>query len=271
MTYDFHGEWNNAAAHHTNLLSSPEDTTDEGAKHSFDNSVKYYMDSLGVSAQKIIPGAAFYGKCWNNVQPVNGGLYQPGTFPVNGGFGNYSHLCKLENEGYKYYWDTVAMAPYLYSPDKKTFWTFDDPKSIALKARYVDAYNLGGLMFWETSGDDSACTLINTIYKRNMPDYMYDKNQNGVTIPLVKITKPLNNETFAAGSNLIINSVNEENGSPIMKAEFFGDGVSLGYTTKAPFDWAWFNLPKGKHRIKAIATDSKGNTAYSKEVEINVK
>lgn len=270
MTYDFHGVWNNAAAHHTNLLSDPADTTEMGMKHSYDKSVKYYVDSIGISSRKIIPGVAFYGKCWDNVEPANGGLYQPGTFAAHG-FGNYSLLCKLENEGYKYYWDTVAMAPYLYNPDKKIFWTFDDPKSVALKSRYADAYNLGGVMFWEISGDDSVSTLLNTIYKRNMPDYKYDKNQNGVTIPLIKITKPLNNDAFAAGSNLIIKAVNEENGSPIMKAEFFGDGISLGYATKAPFEWAWFNLPKGRHRIKAIATDSKGNTAYSKEVEINVR
>jgi len=47
MTYDFHGNWDKATAHHTNLLSSPNDTTDNGAKLSFNKTVKYFIDSWG--------------------------------------------------------------------------------------------------------------------------------------------------------------------------------------------------------------------------------
>ena len=102
MTYDFHGEWNNAAAHHTNLFSDPADTTEMGLKHSFDKSVKYYMDTIGISSQKIIPCVAFYGKCWGSVDSTNGGLYQPGTFAGHAGFGNYSLVSKLQKEGFTF-------------------------------------------------------------------------------------------------------------------------------------------------------------------------
>jgi Chitinase len=271
MTYDYHGFLNNATAHHTNLLSSSVDTTENGAKNSFDKSVKYFKDSLGVSSRKIIPGAAFYGKSWMNVDSTNGGLYQPATFSPDGGYGFYSKLSTLESNGYKYYWDSLAMAPWLYNQEKKIFWTFEDPKSIALKSRYVDAYNLGGLMFWELSGDDSAGTLLNTIYNRNMPDMKVNKNRNGTKVLTTRIIKPLRRDSILAGSNLIISTGEADKSSTIKKVEFYGDGVSLGYDTKAPFNWVWFNVPEGEHKIKVIATDYEGDTTISKEVELHMK
>jgi|YelNatPaOPRAMG01_1025707.scaffolds.fasta_scaffold01001_9 chitinase len=272
MTYDFHGSWDKVTAHHTNLLSSPEDTTDNGIKCSFDKSVKYFLDSLEVSNQKIIPGAAFYGKCWFNVDSVNGGLYQPGsdsTGVFTEAFGNYSNLCTLESKGYNYYWDSLAMAPWLYNPQKKIFWTYDDPKSIALKSRYVDSYNLRGLMFWEISGDDSAGTLVNTIYTRNMP-IIKRNNFDDKRIWSIKITSPIKGQTVKASSNLIINTSTTNSNYDITKVEFFVDDKSIGYDTKAPFDWVWFNTQKGSHKIKVIATDISGNKKSSKEVTVNI-
>jgi len=272
MTYDFHGNWNNATGHHTNLLSSPLDTTDNSARLSFDKSVKYFIDSLGVNSKKIIPGAAFYGKCWFDVDTVNGGLYQPGKDSAgvfSGGFGNYSNLCNLDSLGYIYYWDSLAMAPWLYNPAKKIFWTFDDTKSISLKSHYVDAYNLGGLMFWEISGDDSMGTLVNTIYTGNMPDIKNIKIVTEVNSSFVNITQPQNMDTISSSSNLIIET-NSQNNSSIIKVEFFVDSRSIGYTTKAPFDWVWFNTTEGKHEIKAKATDINGKEFTSKGIILNV-
>jgi chitinase len=37
--------------------------------------------------------------------------------------------------------------------DGTTFWTFDDPPVMAAKADYVKRNRLGGIMFWELSGD----------------------------------------------------------------------------------------------------------------------
>jgi chitinase len=273
MTYDFHGSWDKITAHHTNLLSSRIDTTDNGAKLSFNNTVKYFIDSLGVNGNKLVPGAAFYGKCWFNVDSVNNGLYQKGTDSagaLENNLGNFTSLCALDSNGYHYYWDTLAMAPYLYNPVKKIFWTFDDQKSIALKSRYVDAYNLRGIMFWEISEDDSTGTLLHTIYNRNMQDIKIKKTYHGKSYPSIKITQPHSADTFSAGSNIIINTSEIDKGSSVIKVEFFGDNVSLGYDTKAPFDWVWFNVPGGRHKIKATITDENGNRKTSKEVTVNI-
>ena len=273
MTYDYHGSWDKVTAHHTNLFSSPADTTDYNTQLSFDKTVHYFIDSLGINGSKLVPGAAFYGKCWFNVDSTNEGLYQPGkdsaSAPENY-LGNYSNFKSLQLNGCRYYWDTLAMAPWLYNSQKKIFWTFDDPKSITLKSRYVDAFDLRGLMFWEISGDDSAGSLVNTIYTRNMPDIKIDKARRGKSTPGINISQPRGAAEFSAGSNVIINTTETGRKSRIIKVEFFGDNVSLGYDTSAPFDWVWFNVSKGLHKIKAVATDENGNSKTSKIVTIKV-
>ena len=51
------------------------------------------------------------------------------------------------------YWDNRAQAPYLWNSAARVFISYDDPQSIALKARYVLQHRLGGVMFWELSQD----------------------------------------------------------------------------------------------------------------------
>jgi chitinase len=45
------------------------------------------------------------------------------------------------------------MAPYLWNRASRTFISYDDPRSIGIKAQYVKAHHLGGMMFWELSED----------------------------------------------------------------------------------------------------------------------
>ena len=184
------------------------------------------INQLGVSSYKIIPGAAFYGKYWVDVDSANHGLYQPakdssGIFKE--GFGNYYNLKNLGSMGYKYYWDTLALAPWYYNSKTKIFWTLDDPKSISLKVHYERAYNLGGIMCWEISGDDSAGTLINTMNTGKMPDIKVNDPHLGASKPLIEITSPINETSFTIGSNVIINTNAIDKDGTIIKVEYFGD------------------------------------------------
>jgi hypothetical protein len=124
-------------------------------------------------------------------------------------------------------------------------------------------------MFWEISGDDSAGTLVNTIYTRNMP-IIKRNNFDDKRIWSIKITSPIKGQTVKASSNLIINTSTTNSNYDITKVEFFVDDKSIGYDTKAPFDWVWFNTQKGSHKIKVIATDISGNKKSSKEVTVNI-
>ena len=269
MTYDYNGNWEVKTAHHTNLLTSPDDAPNNVIPHSFDRSVKYLLDILGIKSYKIVPGVAFYGKYWIDVDSINNGLYQPGKDSsgiFKPGFNKYSNLSTLHYEGYKYYWDTLAMAPWFYNHTEKIFWTYDDPKSISLKVHYERAYHLGGIMCWEISSDDSNGTLINTMYSGRMPDIKIDNPRLGKSKPVIGITSPNNNSIVSAGSNVIINTNETDKGGTVLKVEYFGDDKYLGYDTKVPFDWVWFNVNNGKHKIVVVATDNNGNQAISKPV-----
>jgi chitinase len=55
--------------------------------------------------------------------------------------------------GYSYYWDEEAQAPYLYNPARQSYITYDNERSAAAKARYVREKGLNGIMFWELRQD----------------------------------------------------------------------------------------------------------------------
>ncbi len=166
MTYDFRGAWSSLAGHHTNLCDSKYDPSERHT--SADATVRLYRDTFGVPAEKLMLGAAFYGKAWKNVGAQNHGLYQPGEGMAEGG-GNYRDLIGRLQQGYTRYWDESANAPWLYSEAERIFWTYDDPQSLALKAQYARHSGLGGIMFWEITGDDDQGTLVDSIYRGLQP------------------------------------------------------------------------------------------------------
>ncbi len=166
MTYDFRGAWSAETGHHTNLCNSALDPAPPERRLSADRTIRLYRDTFGVPPEKIVLGAAFYGHAWKGVPAQNHGLYQPGQ-EVEGGNGNYNILAGLP--GYTRYWDESAKAPWLYSAAEQTFWSYDDAQSLALKAQYAKHYRLGGVMFWEITGDDAQGTLVDTLYRGLQP------------------------------------------------------------------------------------------------------
>lgn len=255
MTYDYTNGFSTIINHHTNLLSPENDTTGTAAYFSLDYSIKLFRDTFGISPDKLVPGAAFYGRGWIVKDTAYNGIGQEGVKAI--GYNNFSNLSNIESF---FHWDNKAMAPYYFNPETKAFWTFDDEQSIALKMRYVDAYNLRGIMFWEIIGDSTG-TLVNTIYTRNMPEAEKDASDAEVARASFKIIEPLESSKFPSGYNIIINTDSGESG--IAKVEFFINGESIGYDTKAPFNWVWFNAKPGRHEIKAKAFSSSGKNIIS--------
>jgi chitinase len=44
--------------------------------------------------------------------------------------------------------------------------SYEDPQSIAIKAKYVIQKHLGGMMFWDLGQDDSKSTLLDAIHSQ---------------------------------------------------------------------------------------------------------
>ncbi len=155
MSYDLAGQGTPNSAHHTLLYSTPQQTV------STDYAVQYLLN-LGIPSNKIVVGAAFYGKVWENVPDTADGLYQPGKFK------NTAQYKRLVNEftpanGFNYYWDDVAKAPYLYNRAQKLFVTYDDKRSVQTKTQYVIDKKLSGIMFWQLMGDTFKDGLLEAI------------------------------------------------------------------------------------------------------------
>lgn len=275
MTYDLRSSWSKITGHHTNLFSTLSQERPGGMKESMDYAVRYFRDTLGVSSSKLVPGAAFYGRGWITDDTVDCGLYRQGKVASESGYSYYSVLSQLTSQGYCYNWDNLAMAPILFNHSSRTFWSYDDEKSVALKSRYADAYKLRGIMFWELSGDDPKGSLLNAIYSRNMtedPAAVNLKAKNmGDEIKEIKVTSPLSLAGLKEGSSVVVTTNASEYGDQIIKVEFFLDNKLLGADTNTPYSWAWFNIQKGKHELKAVATGAKGRKINSQNVILNVE
>lgn len=155
MSYDLVNGYSTVTGNHTPLFSTASQS------ESVDNAVKY-LDSVGVPSNKIVIGAAFYARVWGGVADSNHGLHQNGVFLNYVGYRNMASYWS-EHPGFQAYWDSTAGAPYRYNPDEKLFATFDNRESVSLKTRYALEHHLGGIMFWELSGDVRRGGLLDAI------------------------------------------------------------------------------------------------------------
>ncbi|HKB45626.1 MAG TPA: glycoside hydrolase family 18 protein [Chitinophagaceae bacterium] len=157
MSYDLINGYATETGHHTALYSTPKQ------RESTDNAVQYLL-KIGVDPKKIIIGAAFYARVWENVPATNNGLYQSGKFKQGISYRDFPERLSAKS-GYKSYWDDIAKAPYSYNATEKKFATYDDERSIELKTKYVIDKGLGGIMFWEITNDIHKGGLVDVINK----------------------------------------------------------------------------------------------------------
>lgn len=165
MTYDFSGSWTDETGHHTNLSASLRD-----GRYEYQCGMQAVESAIkaGVPANKIIYGAASYGKLFIGVtSKKNNGLgqkYVGGCTDIR--LNDINELIGAGN--YIRYWDNDAKAPYLF--DGKNLIVYDDAESIGHKVKYVTTKGLAGIMYWEYAGDTANSFIINTAY-----DYFLSK------------------------------------------------------------------------------------------------
>ena len=160
MTYDFVNAMTPTTGHHSGLHASPLAPADA---RTTDRAVKQFLDA-GVPPSKLLIGAAFYGREFDDVKPAHNGLYQ-----AYGHYGTEHPWPQLEADfinrhGFVRYWDAQAQAPYLWNAATRQFISYDDAQSIAAKAAFVRAQRLGGIMYWEQS-DDPQNVLLDAIWR----------------------------------------------------------------------------------------------------------
>jgi chitinase len=157
MSYDLTNGFSTVTGHHTPLYANAKQ------QNSLDYAIRY-LDSLQVPRAKIIVGAAFYARTWEQVAGTDNGLYQNGKFQHFIPYNQFPKRLSTQN-GFVFHRDEQAKAPFAYNPESRQFATFDDPISVAEKTKYAKNAQLGGIMFWVLGCDTPKDGLLEAIYK----------------------------------------------------------------------------------------------------------
>lgn len=263
MTYDMHGAWDTISGHHTGLYTNPNDPYKD-AGLSVHDSVQYLI-SQGAPSNKIVIGAAFYTRGWENVSagpdstlpglfgeaaiagkdadqtPTRGaGNEAPlksGEGGRRGGVWNYGSLDKLKSTypGLVEYWDDYAKAPYLYNPSTGAFFTYDNQRSLREKTSYVLENNLGGVISWMASSDAETTTpgvrdeLTKTIKEGLFGSEPLQKYMIGTSSIDVSLTIIPYQDSAAKGYEITIrnNATKNESGDVLSLVEIAGETIKL--------------------------------------------
>ncbi len=158
MTYDFNGTWSDDANHNSPLYNPA-----KGYKGSLDEAFRLMTQTYNVPAEKLNMGVAFYGRSlrgFDGEEPIT--VYRTGHHKKaddvvfaewEGSPSYYNILEEIKKHGYKEYWDDVAKVPYLVSEQEKSFVSYDNPKSIRMKADYIVEKKCAGAIIWDASCD----------------------------------------------------------------------------------------------------------------------
>ncbi|PLW13396.1 hypothetical protein PCANC_25004 [Puccinia coronata f. sp. avenae] len=148
MAYDYAGSWDTIAGHQANLHLTNSSAVNQG-NFSTAAAVEYYM-SQSVPASSLVIGMPLYGRSFLNTQgigqPYNGlgqGNWEPGIYDYK----------TIPMENAKLVEDMKAVGAYTYNPSSKELVTFDTPNTVRRKVKYIQKQGLGGVMWWESSGD----------------------------------------------------------------------------------------------------------------------
>jgi chitinase len=166
MTYDFHGTWETTTGFNAPLASAPGDPTPE---LSVTAALATWLDG-GTPPDKLTMGVPFYGRAWAGVQDEQAGLFQPATGAATGtyeaGVLDWHDIAANYLPTMERHFSPEAQVPWLYDADTGVMITYDDPESLTAKVDWVVGNSLGGVMFWELSGDDAESTLLQTVRDR---------------------------------------------------------------------------------------------------------
>ncbi|MFA8450589.1 MAG: glycosyl hydrolase family 18 protein [Bacteroidales bacterium] len=158
-----------------------------GSAPEINHTFKYNYDGKDYSVtRKIGQGAGGIDGIWNDPAPepdaganplwhVMNLLKNPGTMtwdylketPYKGEHNNIT--------GYTDHFDNETKSAYVWNANKKTFFTYETKQSVKAKLDYVADRGVGGVMFWELSGDYKYDEQKNYYVCGNtLTDFIYD-------------------------------------------------------------------------------------------------
>ncbi len=298
MTYDYNGGWSNKASHNAPVYPY---TDAEVSFFSWQSTLDKLVE-LNVPKSKICFGAPFYGrgvitdgtadlnvatvKRAENIQP-DGPIQTAADYTnwkkeVYDGTPNHFFIKQQMSNGWTRKWDDEAKVPYLVKDN--FFLSYDDEESIGIKAQFINDNQLGGTIIWTVFGDlefSGTATSFGTKLKRwsnvksplinKMNEVFAEGGTGGNVAPVVSITSPANNSTFAQGDAITITANASDPDGSVTKVEFYDGSTKLGEDTTAPYEYVFQNAASGSHSLTAKATDNGGKSTTSVAVSITVE
>lgn len=165
MTYDMNNSASPISGFNAPLHADLHDPTPalERRWNNVTGAVEYY-ENHGVPADKIVLGLPFYGLGYTGVSREKDGLYS--TFQKDYPETPYSVVQAklLKDSSWQKHWSVSAAAPWIYNDRTRTFFSYDDPRSIAIKASFVKHAHLRGAMFWVLGEDDADGSLLRALW-----------------------------------------------------------------------------------------------------------
>ncbi|XP_074791954.1 acidic mammalian chitinase-like isoform X1 [Natator depressus] len=162
MTYDFHGAWEKTTGHVSPLNKGRKDLR-SAAYNNVDYAMNHWKDN-GAPAEKLMVGFGAYAHTLTLSNPSNHGLAAPtsgpraaGAYIQSAGTLAYFEVCTFLKTGATIVWNAPQDVPYAYKGNQ---WIgYDNPKSFAIKAKWLLENNFGGAMVWAIDLDDFTGTF----------------------------------------------------------------------------------------------------------------
>lgn len=162
MAYDFAGSWDSTSGHQSNLY--PSRSNPSSTPFATCNAVNYYREH-GVPGSKIVVGIPLYGRAFASTDG-------PGTKFSGTGEGSWEQgvwdFKSLPQPGAREMYCDEARASWSYDPEKRLMISYDTDEVARRKANFIKEEDLGGAMWWESSGDKKGDDSL--IHSVSFPD-----------------------------------------------------------------------------------------------------
>jgi chitinase len=187
MAYDMAGSWDQTAGHQANIYKSM--SKPAATPFCADDAINYYIAN-GLPANKLVLGMPIYGRAFLNTDgpgsPYNGvgAPQQPGSWEA--GVWDYK---ALPRPGATELFDPNIIASWSYDNGQRMMVTYDTVECERKKCEYIRKKQLGGAMWWETSGDrkDDHSLIATVASSLGGGDYnSLDKADNCLSYPWSK-------------------------------------------------------------------------------------
>lgn len=201
MCYDYHGKWDKKTGHNAPLYSREKEPAADKALN-VEYTINYLMKK-GAIAHKTVLGVPLYGRAFTLLNPNSNKMGAPaaptsfqGPYTREDGFMGYNEICleAADREApWTSVWEEEHQAPYMYR--ENSWMSYDDERSLRIKAEFAYDHKLAGVMTWSIDTDDflGYCggpkfpllrTLNNALYRRTQGIY---SSANAVSVSAIAI------------------------------------------------------------------------------------